>query len=495
MAINRRLAAIVAADVVGYSRLMGVDEEGTLARLNTLRAQLIDPAIAKHGGRIFKTTGDGLLAEFSSVVEAVRCAIGVQQTMEARAETGIRFRIGIHVGDVIAEGDDLFGDGVNIAARLEALSEPGGICLSARSYEDVAGKTDADFEDWGEQRLKNIDRPVRVYCLRSKSNRSSGSEPSATEMPAPASRAAGAPVAASAPTLRQIGYLAMAQSSYFDEFRRALAACGHIDGQTIAIHTRWSGGVNTKLPELARELVDLGVDVIVTSASQPLMAARQATETIPIVMVEIGDPVGYGIVRSLMRPGGNVTGVSNAMHEFIPRGLRVFKEIVPDAVRVAVLAPQDNPNVSLGVKSVEEVANALDMTARTYNAGTADDIRTVLARLDQRNCDVLLVLPDQGLVLNRSAILGLAGMAKLPVISAAPDYARDGGLMSLGPSRSEGHRLAAYCVDTIFKGTPPSVLPIEEVAKSWLVLNLKTAGTLGIAIPAPILRRADEVIQ
>jgi adenylate cyclase len=150
MTTSRRLAAILAADVAGYSRLMGADEEGTLAQLKALRAELIHPAFAAHGGRIFKTTGDGLLAEFSSVVAAVRCAIEVQRAMEARPEAGIKFRIGVHVGDVIADGDDIFGDGVNIAARLEALAEPGGICTSARVYEDVAGRIDAKFAEGGE---------------------------------------------------------------------------------------------------------------------------------------------------------------------------------------------------------------------------------------------------------------------------------------------------------------------------------------------------------
>src|SRR5215472_7469704 len=128
MTTTRRLAAILAADVAGYSRLMGIDEEGTLARLKKLRAELIDPVIAAHRGRIFKATGDGLLAEFSSVVEAVRCAVDWQAAMAQQAETRIQFRIGIHVGDVIVEGEDIFGDGVNVAARLEGLAEPGSIC-------------------------------------------------------------------------------------------------------------------------------------------------------------------------------------------------------------------------------------------------------------------------------------------------------------------------------------------------------------------------------
>jgi class 3 adenylate cyclase len=171
MASTRRLAAIFAADVAGYSRLMGTDEEGTLERLKTHRRQLIDPKIAEHHGRIVKTTGDGLLAEFASVVDAVRCAAEVQRGMLDREpdlpdERRIRLRIGINLGDVIADGDDIFGDGVNVAARLEALAEPGGICISGTVRDHVRDKLPFQFEDTGEQSVKNIARPVRVYALR-----------------------------------------------------------------------------------------------------------------------------------------------------------------------------------------------------------------------------------------------------------------------------------------------------------------------------------------
>src|SRR6266852_3605386 len=169
--VERRLAAILAADVAGYSRLIGADEEGTLAALKALRRELVDPGIAGHKGRIVKTTGDGLLVEFASVVDAVRCAAAVQAEMADRngmipADKRIEFRIGIHQGDIVVEDGDMFGDGVNVAARLEALAEPGGICISARVQEDAAGRLDLAFEDMGEQALKNIARPVRVYRVR-----------------------------------------------------------------------------------------------------------------------------------------------------------------------------------------------------------------------------------------------------------------------------------------------------------------------------------------
>jgi adenylate cyclase len=169
--LQRRLAAILAADVVGYSRLMGVDEAGTLARLNSLRREVIDPAIAAHSGRIVKLMGDGTLVEFASAVDAVTCAIEIQRLLPERDCPGsqpdpIRFRIGINVGDIIIEGDDILGDGVNIAARIESHAEPGGISISEDAWRQVQGKVAAQFVDAGEQSLKNIARPVRVYRVK-----------------------------------------------------------------------------------------------------------------------------------------------------------------------------------------------------------------------------------------------------------------------------------------------------------------------------------------
>ena len=171
MASMRRLAAILAADVAGYSRLMGEDEEGTHERLKAHLSELVEPKIKDHRGRIVKNTGDGFLTEFPSVVDAVRCAVEIQRAMvdrepEVSDEQRIRFRIGINLGDVIAEPDDIYGDGVNVAARLEALAEPGGICISRVVRDQMRDKLPYPFEDKGEQSVKNIARPVRVYALR-----------------------------------------------------------------------------------------------------------------------------------------------------------------------------------------------------------------------------------------------------------------------------------------------------------------------------------------
>jgi len=169
MTAVRRLAAILSADVVGYSRLMGLDEVGTAHALRDHRAAA-DPLIAEHGGRVVKTTGDGVLIEFGSVVGAVECALGLQRlaaqrNTETPADRRMEWRIGIHIGDVLIEGEDILGDGVNIAARLEGIAEPGGICISEDAFRQVRGKVEAEFADLGEQSLKNIARPLRVYHL------------------------------------------------------------------------------------------------------------------------------------------------------------------------------------------------------------------------------------------------------------------------------------------------------------------------------------------
>src|SRR3984885_6806705 len=169
--VERRLAAVLAADVAGYSRLMGVDEEGTLARLKECRRALVDPKIAEHRGRIVKTTGDGMLVEFASAVDAVRCAVEVQRGMasgniDVPEAKRIEFRLGIHVGDIIIDDNDIFGDGVNIAARLEGIADPGGICISDDAHRQIRGKTEIAYDDMGHQSLKNISEPMRAWRAR-----------------------------------------------------------------------------------------------------------------------------------------------------------------------------------------------------------------------------------------------------------------------------------------------------------------------------------------
>jgi len=356
--------------------MMGENEEGTLERLKAVRAELVDPTIAQHRGRIFKTMGDGLLVEFASVVDAVKCAISIQHRMSERTvrsmvEERIEFRIGVNVGDVIIDGEDIYGDGVNIAARLEPLAEPGGICVSGRVYDDAPGRIDAEFEDLGEQRLKNINRAVRVYKVRARVEAAApGQSPSGFGVPVPGdqgvrselfdwlsshelskyypvfvahdvdlptlheltekdletleipmgarrrllasfvgrqtlSAESGSPLASSTQILRKIGYLGVGPRPDHDEFRRSLGVYGYIDGKTLGVEYRWCDGVYQRYPALLKELIEQRVELIVADATPAVAAAKEATSTTPIVMVGVGDPIGYGIVPSLMRPGGN----------------------------------------------------------------------------------------------------------------------------------------------------------------------------------------------
>jgi class 3 adenylate cyclase len=169
--VERRLAAILAADIAGYSRLMGANEEGTLSQLKSIRKALVDPAMAAHRGHIIKTTGDGMLVEFASAVDAVRNAVEIQRSMAEQntavpQDQRIEFRIGIHVGDIIFDDNDIFGDGVNIAARLEGIAEPGGVCMSDDAYRQVRGKVEIACDDMGPQSLKNIAEPMRAWRVR-----------------------------------------------------------------------------------------------------------------------------------------------------------------------------------------------------------------------------------------------------------------------------------------------------------------------------------------
>ena len=186
--LQRRLAAVLTADVVGYSRLMGFDEVGTLAALKAHRREVVDPAITEHGGRIVKTSGDGILVEFASAVDALTCAMTVQGEMAERNEGAvvkINFRIGINIGDIIIDGDDIFGDGVNVAARVEGECEPGGVCVSSSAFDQVRDKTSFQFDDLGEKSLKNIDRPVRLYAVRPGATAAAQSPNEAATQPLP----------------------------------------------------------------------------------------------------------------------------------------------------------------------------------------------------------------------------------------------------------------------------------------------------------------------
>ncbi len=368
-----------------------------------------------------------------------------------------------------------------INAARQAVGDSGAAQSVIRTFARRGVRFVAEVADPGDST-----RPEGVY-------RGGEQESRPTSMPPMRPRPELHPASAAAAGLRQIGFLGVAPRQVHDEFRRALTAYGYLDGETVQVHYRWSVGDYSRYPGLVRELLDISVEVIVASATPAVAAAKQATATIPIVMVEVGDPVGYGFVSSLVRPSGNITGISNNLHEYGPRALRLFKEIMPEATRVAILVPAAIPGATSTAKSIEAVAQSLDMAPRIYHALTSE-LTAVLAGVDERT-NVLVVAPDHGFMIHRATIIDAARMLRIPVICQLPEFVLDGALLSFDPNRAEVHRRLAHYVDALLKGAKPSELPIEEPRKDWIMLNLRTARQLGIDIPGPILIRADQVIE
>ena len=297
----------------------------------------------------------------------------------------------------------------------------------------------------------------------------------------------------------RIGYLSSADaardSARYEAIRLALRERGHIEGQNIASDYRYAEGKLDRFSELAAELVRLKVDIIVVAGGDPLiLAAKNATKTIPIVMMGAGiDPVEAGLVESLPRPGGNVTGLTLLSTELDGKRLELLKEAVPKLARVAVLYEPGNPGQVLEVKEVLPVAaRALRLTLQPWELRGAADFEGVFAALSKQRPDGLYV--PSGSVRMR-AIVGLALKSRLPLMCVDIQSAEGGGLMSYGADQADSHRRVAHYVDSILKGAKPAELPVEQPTKFELVINLKTAKQIGLTIPQKVLARADKVIR
>ena len=278
-------------------------------------------------------------------------------------------------------------------------------------------------------------------------------------------------------------------------FIRGLRELGYVEGQNITIEWRVSEGKYERLPDLAAELVRVKVDVIVAPASQGPFAAKQATRTIPIVMTGTADPVGSGLVASLARPGGNVTGLSTLAPEIVGKRLELLKEIVPRASRVAILWNPTNPSHPLLLGEAKAAARLLRVQLQLLEARGPDEFEGAFAAMTKERAGALLVLRDGMFLLHRRRIMDLVAKSRLPVMYAAREDVDAGGFMSYGPSAPDLFRRAAIYVDKILKGAKPADLPVEQPTKFELVVNLKTAKTLGLTIPQSVLIRADHVIQ
>ena len=312
--------------------------------------------------------------------------------------------------------------------------------------------------------------------------------------------AAAWPLAARAqqPKLPTIGYLGsgtpVTDSQWVAAFVQRMRELGWIDGRNLAIEVRWAEGRTERFAEIAAELVRLKVDVILTHNTPPVLAAKQATSVIPIVFASAGDPVGTGIVASLARPGGNVTGLSSQTSDTAGKRLQLLREIVPGLRRLGIIGNAGNPLTVLEINEVQAAARTLGLEAPPLDIRRADDIASAFDALKDR-ADALYLCGDPLVTTNRIRINTLALGARVPTMSVFRQYVEAGGLMSYGPNFAEMFRRAADLVDKILRGAKPAEIPVEQATKFDLIINLTTAKVLGLTIPETFLLRADEVIQ
>ena len=281
-----------------------------------------------------------------------------------------------------------------------------------------------------------------------------------------------------------------------EAFRRGLRELGWVENQNIAIEYRWAEGKLDRLPDMAAELVRLKVDLIVAVATPSILAAKHASTAIPIVMVGVGDPVGIGIVASLARPGGNVTGVSHLVGlEILGKRLELLKEAVPNAARVAVLWNPTNPLEVVAFRQGQVPARALGVTLQSIEVRELKDFENAFAAVTRERAGALLVFEGPLANTYRRQIVDLAAKHRLPAMYGFREFVDEGGLMSYGTHLPDLYRRTAVYVDKILKGARPADLPVEQPTRFELVVNLKTAKALGLTIPQSVLIRADHVIQ
>jgi len=297
----------------------------------------------------------------------------------------------------------------------------------------------------------------------------------------------------------RIGFLGASSpsaiSARIEAFRLGLRELGYVEGKNIVIEYRYAEGKLDRLPGLAAELVRLGVDVIVLAGPASIRPAKEATSTIPIVMANDADPVGSGVVASLARPGGNITGLSNLAPEISGKRLELLKEIVPRLSRLAIVGTSTTSGTAQVLKEMEPAAGVFKVQLQYLDVLSPKDIETVFRAASKGRADAVLVL--QGGVFNaqRKQIVDLAVRSRLPAIYHAPEWVEDGGLMSYGVSVTDLYRRAATFVDKILRGAKPADLPVEQPKKFEFIINLKAAKQIDLTIPPNVLARADKVIK
>jgi len=297
--------------------------------------------------------------------------------------------------------------------------------------------------------------------------------------------------------LWRIGFLrgSAPPAAEIEAFRHALRELGYVEGRNLVIEYRWAEGNEERLPTLAAALILRNVDLILSSAPAATRAAKEATQTIPIVMVTVADPVAFGFVRSLARPGGNVTGLAFQHPELSGKRLALLTEALPKPSRLAVLWNSANPYKAVDMREVRAAADTSGVTVQSLPVNGPQDLERAFALAKQARADALITLEDPFTIAHRDRIVELTRTHRLPALYGRRVYVDAGGLMSYGPDPIEQYRRAATYVDKIFKGAKAADLPVEQPTKFELVINLKTAKALGLTIPPSLLLRADHVIE
>jgi putative ABC transport system substrate-binding protein len=281
----------------------------------------------------------------------------------------------------------------------------------------------------------------------------------------------------------------------YQAFRLGLRDLGWVEGKNISIEHRYAEGRHDRLPDLAADLVRLKVEVIVTTATSDALAAQRATKAIPIVMVAAGNPVANGLVESLARPGGNVTGLSQMLQELSGKRLELLKELVPRLSRVAVLWNPDSASATLNWEEHQQPARQLGIQLHSLEVRSPNELDKAFEAATSARAGALAILPDPVISTNLERIVDFATRSRLPSTYQSSEFADAGGLLTYGPDRADLFRRAATYVDKILKGMKPGDLPVDRPTKLELVINLKTAKALGITIPQSVLFRADRVIE
>jgi putative ABC transport system substrate-binding protein len=286
------------------------------------------------------------------------------------------------------------------------------------------------------------------------------------------------------------------EADLVDAFRQGLRNLNYVEGQNIVIEYRWAAGRNDRFPALVAEAVRLKADVILTSGTPATLAAKEGTRTIPIVIAAMGDPIGAGVVPSLARPGGNITGLASMSPEIDGKRLELLKELVPGVSRIAVLWNPTNPNNAARINQIQAAAKTLRLTLEPLvGAGDSQGLDKSFAAIVAGRANALVVESDRALLAHRVQIVDFATRRRLPALYAYREFVQAGGLVSYAPSYTAMFRRAAKYVDKILTGAKPGDLPVEQPTEFELVLNLKTAKALGLTIPPSLLLRADQVIE